>query len=162
MNAAASTERYYDDVVVGEEGVSPEVTVSREMIHAYADLTGDHTPIHVDEDFARTSHFGGVVAHGLFGLALADGLKTQASLRFLPGASLGWTWDFLKPIRVGDRLHVRFRIGSMRPTRKPEWGIVVLPSELINQLGEIVQKGDHKLMVPRRPDLSVEDRARKQ
>jgi acyl dehydratase len=48
----------------------------------------------------------------------------------------------------------------MRPTRKPEWGIVVLPSELINQRGEIVQKGEHKLMIPRRSDLSVEDQER--
>ena len=33
---------------------------------------------------------------------------------------------------------------------KPGWGIVVLPSELINQKGEVVQRGEHRLMVPRR------------
>jgi acyl dehydratase len=146
-------ERYYDDVTVGDEGVTPEVTVTRAMIQAYADLSGDHTPIHVDEEFARRSHFGGIVAHGLFGLALADGLKTQGTLRFPPGASLGWTWDFLKPIRAGDTLHVRYRIGSMRLVSKPGWGIVVLPSELVNQDGEIVQKGEHKLMILRRPEF---------
>lgn len=147
-------ELYFDDVKPGDEGVSPEVTVTREMIRAFADLTGDHTPIHVDEDFARKSHFGGIVAHGLFGLSLADGLKTRADLRFPPGASLGWTWDFLKPIKVGDRLHVKFRVGSMRTTSKPGWGIVVLPAELINQDGEVVQKGEHKLMILRNRDAS--------
>lgn len=147
-------ELYFDEVKPGDEGVSPEVTVTREMIRAFADLTGDHTPIHVDEDFARKSHFGGIVAHGLFGLSLADGLKTRADLRFPPGASLGWTWDFLKPIKVGDRLHVKFRVGSMRTTSKPGWGIVVLPAELINQDGEVVQKGEHKLMILRNRDAS--------
>jgi acyl dehydratase len=34
---------------------------------------------------------------------------------------------------------------------KPGWGIVVLPSELINQHGEVVQKGEHRLMIPCRP-----------
>jgi acyl dehydratase len=146
-------ERYFDDVMLGDEGTTPEVTVTREMIRAYADLTGDQTPVHVDEEFAKASHFGGIVAHGLFGLSLADGLKTQGTLQFPPGASLGWNWDFLKPIRAGDRLHVKYRIGAMRETKKPGWGIVNLASELINQDGVVVQKGDHKLMILRRPDL---------
>lgn len=145
---------YYDDVQVGDHGVSPEMTVTKAMILAYADLSGDHTPVHVDEEFARKSHFGGLVAHGLFGLSLADGLKTRASLRFPPGFSLGWTWDFLKPIRVDDRLHVKFHVGSKRTTKRPGWGIVVLPSELINQNGEVVQKGDHKLMILRNAGAS--------
>ncbi len=149
-------ECYYEDVKVGDKGVTPKVTVSKEMILAYADLTGDRTPVHVDEEYARASHFGGIVAHGLLGLSLADGLKTQADLRFPPGASLGWTWDFLLPIKVGDTLHVEFTIGSMRTTKKPDWGIVVLASELIDQHGQVVQKGEHKLMIKRRLD-AVQD-----
>jgi acyl dehydratase len=149
-------ERYFDDVMLGDEGTTPEVTVTKEMIRAYADLTGDQTPVHVDEEFAKASHFGGIVAHGLFGLSLADGLKTQGTLQFPPGASLGWNWDFLKPIRAGDRLHVKYRIGAMRETKKPGWGIVNLASELINQDGEVVQKGEHKLMILRRPDAQPE------
>src|SRR5438445_546333 len=39
-------ERYFDDVTLGDEGTTPEVTVTKEMIRAYADLTGDHTPVH--------------------------------------------------------------------------------------------------------------------
>lgn len=147
-------ECYYEDVKVGDKGVTPKVTVSKEMILAYADLTGDRTPVHVDEEYARASHFGGIVAHGLLGLSLADGLKTQADLRFPPGASLGWTWDFLLPIKVGDTLHVEFTVGSMRTTKKPDWGIVVLASELINQHGQVAQKGEHKLMIKRRPDAA--------
>lgn len=145
-------ERYYDEVAIGDSGTTPEVAVTREMIRAYADLSGDHTPIHVDEDFARASHFGGIVAHGLFGLALADGLKTKGSLQFPPGASLGWSWDFLAPIRAGDRLHVRYHVAAMRETKKPGWGILTLAGELVNQDGAVVQKGEHKVMILRRPE----------
>jgi acyl dehydratase len=49
-------------------------------------------------------------------------------------------------------LHVKFRVGTMRASKsRPDWGIVVLPSELINQDGQVVQHGEHRLMVPRRP-----------
>ncbi|WP_425102395.1 MaoC family dehydratase [Tropicibacter sp. S64] len=140
---------YYDDLKGGETCTTPAVTVTREMIRAYADLTGDHTPVHVDEAFASKSHFGGIVAHGLLGLALADGLKTQAELQFPPGASLGWEWDFTGPIHAGDTVHCTFSVGFMRTTSKPGWGIVHLESELVNQDGKVVQKGRHKLMILR-------------
>ncbi|MEO8121913.1 MAG: MaoC family dehydratase [Rhodoferax sp.] len=145
-------EKYWDDAQVGDECESPTYTVTAERIDAYAELTGDFTPVHVDEDYAKASHFGCRVAHGLMGLSVADGLKTQCEYRFLPGMSLGWTWDFLRPIKINDVLHIKFRVESMRPSKsKPGWGIVVLPAELINQLGQVVQKGEHRLMVPRRP-----------
>ena len=148
-------ERYWDDAKEGDECVSPTFTVTEAHINAYADLTGDHTPVHVDEEYARTTPFGTRVAHGLLGLSIADGLKTQSDYRFLPGMSLGWTWDFVGPIKIGDTLHVKFRVASMRASKsRPDWGIVVLPSELINQRGEVVQKGEHRLMIPRRPGVA--------
>lgn len=145
-------ERYWDDATVGDECISQTYEVTEARVMAYADLTGDHTPVHTDEAYARTTPFGTRVAHGLFGLAIADGLKTISTYRFVPGVSLGWTWDFVGPIRLGDTVRVRFRVGSMRESRsKPGWGIVVLPAELVNQRGEVIQKGEHRLMIPRKP-----------
>ena len=144
-------ELYWDDANVGDEATSPPVTVTEAMVNTYADLTGDHTPVHVDEAYAKTTPFGTRVAHGLLGLSIADGLKTQAEYRFLPGMSLGWTWDFKLPIKLGDTLHLKFRIASKRAVKRPGWGIVVIPCELINQRGEIVHVGEHRLMIPRRP-----------
>ena len=147
-----SPEKYWDDAKVGDECVSPTYEVTEARVMAYADLTGDHTPVHTDEAYARTTPFGTRVAHGLFGLSIADGLKTISDYRFLPGISLGWTWDFLGPIKLGDTVHVKFRVASMRESKsKPGWGIVALPTELINQRGKVVQKGEHRLMIPRRP-----------
>ncbi len=148
-------ERYWDDAKVGDEGVTPTLTVTGAMIDMYAEVSGDHTLLHVDEEYARKSHFGQRVAHGLFGLAVADGLKCQAEYRFRPGMSLGWTWDFLLPIRIGDVLRVKFRIDSVRPSKsKPGWGIVVIPCELLNQDDQVVHRGEHRLMIPRRPEAA--------
>jgi acyl dehydratase len=151
-----AADRYWEDCEVGDEGVSPTVKVTGQVIDLYADVSGDHTPLHVDEEYARKSHFGERVAHGLYGLAVADGLKCQSEYRFLPGMSLGWTWDFVRPIRIGDVLHVKFRISGKRASKsRPCWGIVIIPCELINQSGEVVQRGEHKLMVPRRPEAAA-------
>jgi len=155
-------ERYWDDARVGDACTSPSYEVTEARVMAYADLTGDHTPVHTDEDYARTTPFGTRVAHGLFGLSIADGLKTIADYRFVPGMSLGWEWGFVAPIKLGDCVHVQFRVGEARLSNsKPGWGIVILPSELINQRGEVVQKGEHRLMIPRRPGWeSAQEEAR--
>jgi acyl dehydratase len=143
--------RYYEDVTLGDECVTPAVTVTDAHILGYAGVSGDHSPLHVDEEYARTTRYGTRVAHGLLGLAITDGLKTQADYRFQPGISLGWSWDFVGPLRIGDTVHVRFRVASRRTTTKPGWGIVVLAAELVDQRGEVLQRGEHKLMIPRRP-----------
>ena len=144
-------DKYWDEAVVGESCTSPDYEVTEARVMAYADLTGDHTPVHTDEAYARTTPFGTRVAHGLFGLSIADGLKTRSALRFVPGMSLGWEWNFVAPIKLGDTVHVRFRVADKRESRsRPGWGIVILPSELINQRGEVVQKGEHRLMIPKR------------
>ena len=81
-----------------------------------------------------------------------DGLKTRSDMRFMPGMSLGWEWSFVAPIKLGDTVRVKFHVGTKRESKsKPGWGILVLPSELINQQGEVVQKGEHRVMVPRKP-----------
>lgn len=110
-------ERYYEDATVGDECVSPGLTVTEAHILTYAGLSGDHSELHVNEQFARTTQFGTRVAHGLFGLCVTDGLKTQAEYRFQPGISLGWTWDFAGPIKIGDTLRVKFRVASARTTK---------------------------------------------
>jgi acyl dehydratase len=154
MSAIEIRERYWDDAKVGDECLSPHYEVTEKKVMAYAELTGDFTPVHTDEEYAKTTPFGTRVAHGLFGLSIADGLKTISDYRFLPGMSLGWEWSFVAPIKLGDVVRVKFRVGSLRVSNsKPGWGIVMLPSELINQRDEVVQKGEHRLMIPRRPGV---------
>ncbi len=151
-----TAELYFDDAKVGDECISPTYTVTEARINAYAELTGDFTPVHVNEEYARTTPFGTRVAHGLFGLSIADGLKTQSEYRFVPGMSLGWTWDFLLPIKINDTVHVKFNVATARLSKsRPGWGIVVLPSELINQHGEVVHRGEHRLMIPCRPQAAA-------
>jgi acyl dehydratase len=150
---------FYDDIKIGDERLTPRVTVTEGHILAYAGVAGDFSPVHLDEVYAKTTEFGGRIAHGLMGLSLTDGMKVQSAF-FKDGVALGWTWKFKRPIRIGDTLQVKFRIDKMRiPNSRRDMGILFIAIQLLNQRGEVVQEGEHQLMVPRKPELVAQENA---
>jgi acyl dehydratase len=149
----------YDDIKIGDERLTPRVTVTEGHVLAYAGVAGDFSPVHMDEVYAQSTVFGGRIAHGLMGLSLTDGLKVQSGF-FRDGIALGWTWNFKKPIRIGDTLQVKYRVSDMRiPKSRDDMGILFIAIELLNQHGEVVQEGEHRLMVPRRSTLGGVEQA---
>jgi 3-hydroxybutyryl-CoA dehydratase len=123
------------------------IVVTEAHIVAFAGLTGDFFDIHMDDSYAQALGYPGRVAHGLLGLALCDGLKNRAPVRFAAIVSLNWRWSFTGPILVGDRIAARIRVLGKRLTKNPTRGIVTLGFELVNQKNEVVQKGENDLMV---------------
>ena len=137
----------YEQVEPGLTYETGGITVTEGHILGFAGLTGDFFDIHMDDDYARGLGYTGRVAHGLLGLALCDGLKNRAGVRFAAIVSLGWRWSFTGPILAGDRIQARVTVLSKRPTRNPARGILTLGFELLNQRGEVVQKGENDLLV---------------
>lgn len=77
--------------------------LSQEMIGRYAAATGDFNPIHVDESFARTTPFGGTIAHGMLVLASLSEMMTRAfGEAWLGGGRL--KVRFKAPARPGDTI----------------------------------------------------------
>ena len=146
----------FDDLAVGDEWESPRRTVTESDVVAFACLSGDFNPIHVDHEHARQSPFGKPVAHGLLGLALASGLTSHAprvdTLAFL--AILDW--KFLHPIAFGDTIHVMTRVDALEPRSRGRRGIVTWRRRLVNQAGLTVQEGATQTLVraraPARPE----------
>jgi acyl dehydratase len=141
----------YEEIELGLDYDTPGITVAEHHVLGFAGLTGDFYDLHVDDDYARSIGYPGRVAHGLLGLALADGLKNRASVRLAAIVSLGWRWKFTGPILIGDRIAARIRVVAKRETRKPDRGIVTIEVTLTNQRGETVQQGENDMMVWRRP-----------
>ena len=146
---------HFEDIELGTSFESEAHVVTAADIAAFADVTRDHHPLHLDSDYAKSRGFPTVIAHGLFGLSLMEGLKSKLKLyEETSVASLGWDdVRFKRPVIAGDRLRVRFRFAEKRPTRMPARGIVVEELELINQRDEIVTAGRHtSLILTRHPD----------
>lgn len=139
----------YEDIELGAQFESAAHTVTPDDIAAFAEVTRDHHPLHLDPAYARSRGFGAVIAHGLLGLALMEGLKSELKLYHETSvASLGWDEvRFKAPIFAGDRLRVRFRFVGKRPTRNTGRGLVIEALDLINQRDEVVTQARHTSLI---------------
>jgi acyl dehydratase len=147
--ANATINLRYEDIALGAEFESTAHTVTEADIAAFADVTRDHHPLHLNAAYAKSQGFPAVIAHGLFGLSLMEGLKSELKLyEETSVASLGWDEvRFKAPVLAGDRLRVRFRFVEKRPTRNPTRGIVIEALELINQRDEVVTAARHTSLI---------------
>jgi acyl dehydratase len=131
---------YWEDFVVGSVAEFAPRLVSREEIIAFA-AEFDPQPMHMDEDFARTTMLGGLAASGWHTCAIgmrliADGFITSSASLGSPGVDeVRWH----KPVRPGDRLTLRRTVLETRPLNsRPGWGLVRFRFELFNQAGELM------------------------
>lgn len=120
-------------------GDSAEITkiIEQADIDAFADVTGDHNPIHVDEEFAKTTRFGRRIAHGMLTASLISSVLANK----LPGEGsvyLGQTLQFVAPVFPGDKITARVTVKEIRED-KP---ILKLDTICINQRDEIVIRGE--------------------
>ena len=130
---------YFEDLVEGYVDESAEVIADRDDMVAYAERN-DPFPIHVDEQFAATTPFGGLVASFGYTVSLYFRMIHDTELvratesTFLGG--LEWRVTFGGPIRPGDRLHVRQTISSKRLASRGNRGVVTSRNAIVNQHDE--------------------------
>jgi acyl dehydratase len=125
-------------------GDSAEITktINDADVDAFADVTGDHNPIHVDEAFAKTTRFGRRIAHGMLTASLISSVLANK----LPGEGsvyLGQTLQFVTPVFPGDEVTARVIIKEIRED-KP---IVKLETICLNQRGDVVIRGEATVLV---------------
>jgi acyl dehydratase len=159
MNETAEQLRrqYFEDFAIGQVFNSGRLRVDKEAIVAFA-KEFDPQPYHIDEEAARNSVFGGLVASGWHTAALTMRLLVDSEFR-PAGGILGVGFDELswpRPVRPGDELHVRSEVLETRPSKsRPDRGTIGARNTTFNQNNETVQIFTARLIVPRRP----EDRA---
>ncbi len=145
--------KYWEDFTVGEEVTTQAITVTETHLVAWAGLTMDYYPLHMDEEYAKTTVFGGRVAHGPLTFALAIGLVYQSGL--YGNSILAWlgveNMKIPAPVRIGDSIRVRASVARKRGTKSPERGLTVFRWDVLNQRDETVMSLDYLLMMYRRP-----------
>jgi acyl dehydratase len=100
--------------LIGQEiGVSDWLEITQERVNKFADATGDHQYIHVDPERAKTTFFGGTVAHGYLTLSLIPHLSsTRSGVKVNLGGKMGVNYGlnrvrFTAPVPVGKRIRSR-------------------------------------------------------
>src|SRR5215471_1793466 len=142
---------FLEDFVLDQPFVTNGRTVGEADVTLFAGLAGDFNPLHVDEEFAKKTEFGGRIAHGPLVLSMAIGLMAQLNL--IDGTALALLdlkWEFKGPVKLGDTIRARVTPTEKRPTRKEGRGVLVLRFTVENQRGETVQTGAITLLMKTR------------
>ncbi len=144
---------YFDDLKPGQVFTAGSRAITRDEIIAFA-REFDPQPFHLDDDAAKASIYGGLLASGWHTAAILMRLLYEAFVK--DAASMGSPGvdelRWLKPVRPGDTLTARFTILEAIPSRsKPDRGIVRSLSEVLNQRGEVVLTAKGMSLLKRRP-----------
>jgi 3-hydroxybutyryl-CoA dehydratase len=129
------------DLKIGDT-FSKSREVTDELIRAYAEISGDFNPIHLDEEFAKQTRFGRRIAHGMLSGAFISGvLGYEFSVRKI--VYMSQTMRFVAPVFIGDTITTTATVLNIRED-KP---IVTVETVCTNQNGETVIKGEAVLMM---------------
>jgi acyl dehydratase len=131
--------RYFEDIRDGERLHCRPVTMTRDDIIAFA-RAFDPQPFHVDEDLARASVFGGLVASSLHVLSACTRVvvEAQGDVAILSGVGMDEV-EMFNPVRPGDRLHVEARWADLRRSRsRPDQGLGAIKCRVTNQSGDLI------------------------
>jgi acyl dehydratase len=149
---------HLDDFHVGQRFTSATHVIDAGEIKAFA-RQFDPQPFHLDEEAAKGSLFGGLVASGWHTAAVTMRLQVESGLPIAGGMiGIGGEMSWPRPTRPGDLLRVVSEVMEVTPSRsRPDRGVVRVRSETRNQRDDVVQILDAKLLVPRRVTTTTLD-----
>jgi 3-hydroxybutyryl-CoA dehydratase len=117
--------------------------LSDEDVRAFADISGDRNPVHLDDDFASTTMFKKRIAHG----ALSSALISAVLGVTLPGPGtiyLSQTLNFKAPVYIGEEITARLEVIAYRADKR----ITTLKTEVFNQDNKLVLAGEAVVIAP--------------
>lgn len=151
--AASAPSIYWEDFQIGHVAEFGDKLVTEEEIIRFA-REFDPQPFHLDSEAAKKSLFGGLCASGWHTCAMT--MRMVCDEYLLRSASLGSpgleNLRWIKPVRPGDRLRVRFVVLDARPSSsRPTVGLIRTRWEVMNQNNEEVMQIESNAMFARRP-----------
>lgn len=132
----------FDKLEIGQTA-SSQKTVREEDILLFAKVSGDLNPVHLDEEYAKTTPFGERIAHGMYTAALISGALSQK----LPGPGCVYrqqTLKFRAPVKIGDTLTITIEVIAKRAQKN----MLTVSTLVSNQHGQTIVTGEGSAIVP--------------
>ncbi|MFW9997720.1 MAG: MaoC family dehydratase [Candidatus Odinarchaeota archaeon] len=133
----------YSEIKIGQKAKLVH-KVTEEDIQQFAELSGDTNPVHLNEDYARSTMFKGRIAHGML---TASFISTVIGTK-LPGTGsiyLRQTLEFRRPVRIGDTVTAEVEVMAKNDEKQR----ITLATRVNNQDGELVLDGEAVTMIMR-------------
>jgi acyl dehydratase len=133
----------YDEISLGQTAEYVRTVTERDLT-LFAAVSGDVNPVHLDEEFAKSTRFCGRIAHGM----MTGALVSAALACVLPGPGtiyLNQSLRFTAPVKIGDAITIKLTVTAKRDDRR----FVTLDCEAVNQNGEVIATGVAEVIAPR-------------
>jgi 3-hydroxybutyryl-CoA dehydratase len=140
--------RYFEDFKVGEKEVTRGRTVTDADVTMFAALSGDWYELHVNEEVAKKSLFGGRIAHGFLVLSIASGFVTPYDVALIAFYGMDKV-RFTGPTRLGDTIHLETEVLEVKD--KGNLGVVSSQWHVKNQRDEDVAVLVIRVAVAKKP-----------
>ena len=134
---------YFDELSLGQSAELTRTVGARDL-EAFAEVSGDTNPVHLDDAYARTTTFGGRIAHGMLSAAFISAVLGTK----LPGPGaiyLSQSLRFRRPVRIGDEVTARATVKALDDKR----GHVTLETVCLVS-GKAVLEGEALVLAPKR------------
>jgi 3-hydroxybutyryl-CoA dehydratase len=138
-----ATGRFLEDLAVGD-AAERTILVEEKDVAAFAAVSGDYNPVHMDEAYAATTAFKGRIAHGMLSAAYISALLASE----LPGPGavyLSQTLEFLRPVRLGAEVTVKAEVVAIDAAKAE---VTLATTAWLGR--KIALRGEAKVQVPRR------------
>lgn len=134
--------KLFDEICIGDTATFTKTLKESDLI-LFAAASGDTNPLHLDEEYAKTSSFGERIAHGMW----TGSLISAAIANKLPGPGsvyLGQSFTFKRPVKIDDTIEVTLEIKEKIAKRKR----LLITCKATNQHKQIVLTGEASVMAP--------------
>ena len=142
---------YYEEFEVGRRYPTYGRTITEGDLSLFCALIGYHVPLFIDEEFAKTTVYGGRIVPSAMIMAISTGQTENLFRTTVIGLLSVERGRFLAPVRPGDTVTTEVEVVSMRKTRKPGQGLIVFRDHLLNQHGKTVYQVDKTTLIRCRP-----------
>lgn len=132
---------YFNEIEIGQVYDFTKI-ITKEDVHIFAQATGDNNPIHIDEDYAKTTIFGECIAHGI----LTAGVVSSVIGTKMPGPGciyISQNMQFKRPVKIGAELNVKVEI--LTKDEKKNY-VTISTNAFVG--GKSVLTGEATVMVP--------------
>lgn len=138
---------YFDEFRLGDRFTTESRTITCDDVRAFAELTGDLNPLHLDDEFARTTRFGERIVHGMLTLSVTGGLRYPLNgdrLVCLVGIE---RICMVRPVHMDDEIRVEGEVVDLSP--RDAGGIVTFSEEVVNGRDQRVATFDRSVLYRR-------------
>lgn len=140
----------FDEFELGAKYISQGRTVTEADVVAFAGLSGDFNPLHIDAEFGKTTPFGQRIAHGMLVVAIATGMAQWTGV--FEGTTIALIEQVIRykgAVKFGDTIHLELEALEKKETSKPDRGVVRFAARVRNQQGEVVVDGEWVTLMKR-------------